>query len=546
MFALCRAQLLLAGLACATAVWASEPAPPDPEAPTSLSVVPPASLVEIDLLEVVVTGNTVLDAETVHSVVEPFLGPGRHLDDVDTIRETLENTYRDRGYKTVSVRIPQQVARDGIVRLEVIEARVGRLNVTGSRYHSLERIKMLAPSVAVGTVPNFERVQGDLVALNSVPDLRVSPALTAGLRPNTFDVDLAVDDSLPLHGTFEVNNRHSQDTAPLRSQIGMSYGDLWQRSHSLSLTYQVAPEDPEQSQVFVGTYLARFEASPVSLLANYIRSDSAVSTIGGINVLGNGEIVGLRLFVPIDGTENVFPTATLGVDCKRFRNRTALPDSGQGEQSFATPVTYYPFSAGLGALWRGEQSTTRSDASLNYSSPQLGSDTAELDDSRYRARGQQFSFRASLGHVQDYPLGFQTSFRFATQLTDQPLIGTEQFSAGGAESVRGYLESAALGDQGFSGSVELHYPALLSAIPYASRTFSELDLYVFADEAQLKLRDPLPDQATDFHLSSWGAALHYKVRSLVDATLQWAQPLRALPGKDLEPGRLLFRLASTF
>src|ERR1051326_6899659 len=146
-------------------------------APNAVTVVPSASSVKIDLMELVVTGNTVLDAKTIEGVVEPFMGPGRTMDDVDLAREALQNAYLDRGYKTVSVRIPKQVARDGVVQIEVVENRVGRVDVIGSRYHSLERIKALAPSVADGSVTNFDRLQTELVALNSVPDMRVTPAL---------------------------------------------------------------------------------------------------------------------------------------------------------------------------------------------------------------------------------------------------------------------------------------------------------------------------------------------------------------------------------
>jgi hemolysin activation/secretion protein len=203
----------------------------------------------LDVWEFVVDGNTVLDDETIESTLAPFMGPSRTAGDVDKARSALEDCYRDKGYRTVAVTIPQQKAADGVVLLKVQESRVGHLKVIGSKYHSLDRIVESAPSLAEGKVPDFKAVQNDLVTLNQQADRRVTPALKAGARPGTVDVDLVVEDSLPLHGALELNNRYSQDTSKLRSLASLSYDNLLQRGHSLSLSFQTAPQNPDDAKV---------------------------------------------------------------------------------------------------------------------------------------------------------------------------------------------------------------------------------------------------------------------------------------------------------
>jgi hemolysin activation/secretion protein len=207
----------------------------------------------VDIWEFVVDGNTVLADELVESTVMPFLGPSRTAEDVDKARAALELVYRDSGYKTVAVTIPRQSAADGVVQLKVEEGRVGHLTVVGSRFHSLDRIREGAPALAEGTVPDFDEVQKNIVALNQQADRRVTPALKAGTRPGTVDVDLVVDDKLPLHGWLELNNRYSQDTSELRSLVSLSYDNLFQRGHSLSLSFQTAPQNPDDAKVMFGT-----------------------------------------------------------------------------------------------------------------------------------------------------------------------------------------------------------------------------------------------------------------------------------------------------
>src|SRR6202000_2137834 len=97
-----------------------------------------------------------------------------------------------------------------------------------SHYFDQEKIKQQAPSLKEGSLPNFKDVTKDIVSLNRWPDRRVTPALRAGVTPGTVDVDLNVEDTLPLHGSIELNNRQSPSTTALRSSISMRYDNLWQ------------------------------------------------------------------------------------------------------------------------------------------------------------------------------------------------------------------------------------------------------------------------------------------------------------------------------
>jgi hemolysin activation/secretion protein len=176
----------------------------------------------------------------VEKAVYPFLGPGRTADDVEHARAALEKAYKDRGYQTVSVQIPQQNASNGVVLLHVVETVVGRLRVHGSRYYDLDQIKKKAPSLAEGKLPDFNKINHDIIALNAQADLRVTPALRAGVRPGTVDIDLDVKDKQPLHGSLEVNNRHNNNTTPLRVNGSLRYDNLWQLGHSVGVSYQIA------------------------------------------------------------------------------------------------------------------------------------------------------------------------------------------------------------------------------------------------------------------------------------------------------------------
>lgn len=489
----------------------------------------------IDIWEFYVSGNTVLDEATIGRVVLPYLGLHKTPDDVDKARAALEEAYRQRGYKTVAVAIPQQMVRDGVVRLEVVESRVGHLTVVGPSYHSVDQIKAEVPSLAEGKVPDFAAVQQDLVAVNQQPDRKVVPSLKAGAAPGTVDVDLAVEDSLPLHGSVELNNRKSQDTSELRTAASLSYDNLWQLGHSLSLSYQTAPENQADARVYYGSYLARFGASPFSLLVSALKSDSNVATVGGTEVLGRGHSFGIRGIWSLSSSESVYQSLSFGVDYKHFRNLTAV-----GGSSFETPVTYYPFTLDYTAVQRGDSGLAQLDLSVGFASPTVGSDTLEFQVNRAYARGQQLWLRESFSIIRELPHGLQGFVRLGGQITDQPLITNEQFSQGGMDSVRGYLESEALGDLGISGTLELRSPLL------AKQVFNELRLFAFVDGAELKLRQPLPDQAAEIGLGSFGTGFNLKFHNDLNGALVWADPFRTGPATNAWSSRVLFRIWSSF
>ena len=125
----------------------------------------------------VVGGGHLLPQLDVETAVYPYLGPYRTTDDVEQARGALEQAYRDKGYQTVTVEIPQQNAKSGIVVLQVMQGEVGRLRVHGSRYFSIDQIKREAPSLQEGQSPNFSQVTHDLLVLNDLPDRQVTPTL---------------------------------------------------------------------------------------------------------------------------------------------------------------------------------------------------------------------------------------------------------------------------------------------------------------------------------------------------------------------------------
>ncbi len=520
---------------CAIA-HAGEPGPADAAQPTPS----PRHVRVFDIDEYRVKGATHLSTAEVESTLYPFLGPGRVLEDVERARAALEKAYSDRGYQSVSVAIPQQTVRDGVVALEVTERTVGRLRVRGSRWFALSDVKQQAPSMAEGTVPNFNDIVRDIFVLNQIPDRRVTPALRVGAIPGTIDVDLNVEDALPAHGSIELNDRASASTTPTRLNGSLRYDNLWQSGHSLSFSFQTAPARTRDAKVFSASYLARLPDVPwLSFTVNGVLQNSDVSTLGGVAVRGRGRILGGRGVFTLPAAAGWFHTLSAGIDYKRFLEGVSL-----GNDTLRTPLTYWPATAQYGASWLGESSQMQLGATVVFNIRGMSSPAPSFDAKRYQSSGSFIYHRAELARTDELPLGIQLAEKVQGQYSADPLIGSEQFVAGGAESVRGYPEGQAVGDFGAMGQAELRSPSLASW--FGKKVVNEWRFLVFTDGGRLGIHEPLPEQTGSFLLWSAGAGTRFKLVGHVAGAVDVAVPLLSVAATTRLRPRVHFRLTSEF
>lgn len=496
-----------------------------------------------DILEYAVEGNTVLDAGRIEGAVYPHLGEKRTVKDVEAARAALEKAYHDGGYLTVFVDIPEQDVQNGVVRLKVTEGRVERLRVSGSRYYSLGRIKSKTADLEEGAVPYFPEVQKQIASVNRGSDRRVTPVLRPGRTPGKVEVELKVDDKLPLHGSVEINDRYSANTTRTRINASLRYDNLWQREHSLSLGVQVSPQDIDESRVFSATYVWPLDNG--NYLAGYaVYSESDVAAVGDVNVIGNGKIAGLRYILPLRPRPGLFHTLALGADYKDFQETVTL----QGADSANTPISYLPFSLAYDARLQSERSSTQFVSTLNFSIRGLADEKVEclpgiyvneFACKRYLGDANYAYLRMDLKHTRRFESGWSIYGRLAGQLASRPLISNEQFSAGGVDTVRGYLESNSYGDDGVVGGLELRAPSLAGMV---SPRMEDLTLYAFAEGATLRVQDPLPGQEDHFELLSAGLGMRFKGWGGLSGSLDWAYPFEDAGTVEAGDHRVHFRV----
>lgn len=513
--------------------------------------------VTFDVWEFRVEGNSLLPDQTLERVLYPFLGQQKRIEDMEAARQALEQQYHNDGYAAALVNIPEQEVNAGLVTLEVIEGKISRVKITGSRYFLLKSMREKLPALAEGSVLYLPAVQSELAALNAEnPDLALSPVLRPGATPGTVEIELKVKDQMPLHGSLDLNDRHSANTSRLRLTASLRYDNLWQRQHGVSLQYQTSPEQTDEVQVFSGTYLYRPEKSGNIMALYAVRSESNVSVLGSMTVLGKGDIGGVRWIMPFAADGNYFHSLSLGADYKDFKESLTL----QGSDALNTPIDYAVFSAMYTSTYRREKSLTQFGIGANFGIRGLTDDTVEceiqdeqgqvvvaqvneFECKRLFSRANFLYLRANVNHTQSLYRNFSATIRLDAQIADSPLISNEQFGAGGADSVRGYFESQVLGDDGFIGGIELATPNLRLEKWSHLQTWHA---YLFMDGAKLTTQDPLPGENSKQVISSRGIGMRLTAWKHVNSTIEWANMLKDAGEVKTGDERFLFRVEYTF
>lgn len=465
---------------------------------------------KFDIWQFVVLGNHVLPQTAVEAAVYPFLGPSRDISTAQQAAAALERAYKRAGYETVFVYIPEQEVSNGVVRLQVTEGRLEWVHVHGARYFSERQIRAGLPALSPGGTPLLTALQQQLAALNSqTPDRIVTPVLKAGSQPGTVDADLDVKDKPPVHASLSYDDRHTADTTPDRLTASLSYNNLWQRLDSLSLVYQTAPANTKNATVESATYLGHVPDATGLAEFSYTHTNSNVLALGTLGVLGSGNIYSLHWLQPLPATSILAESLDAGADYKSVRTEV-FPDtsasSGTSSSTSSTPVTapvhYINWSATYAATWRMPSRTYTLSMGANFGVQGLVNKEQEFDNARYDASPDYLYLRFSGGAVQRLPAGFAVLGRVSGQWADSPLVNNEQFSLGGVDTVRGYLEAELLGDTGAAGTVELHTPDIGR---HLEPVLTNLYFLGFVDAGISTLLYPLPGQ--DFHQDLWSTGV---------------------------------------
>ena len=488
-----------------------------------------------------VTGNTLLPPAQIEQLLAPFAGKDRDFGDVQRALEALEAAYHARGYNVVTIELPEQELNRGVVVLKVVQTKIGRVRVQDNKYFDEANIRRSLPGLREGQTPNLKDISSSLKLANENPAKKVNLKLQSGEKDDEVDATLEVADERIWKGMLNVDNTGTETTGKTHLGFVLQNANLWGLDHVASLQYTTSAEEPGRVKVYGAGYHIPLYALGDSLdfYASYSNVDSGTVSAGvfDLAVSGKGAVYGARYNHTLAKRGNYDSRLSYGLDYKVFKNSVELLGKQLGND-----VTVHPLSVtyvGTLPLPSGEVGGTVS-LLHNVSG---GSNGSQDDFNRTRdgasANYTMLRFGGSVTHA--LASDWQLRAIANGQLTNAALIPGEQFGAGGATSVRGFIEREISNDSGASLNLEAYTPNLCpSQVTWNCR------LLGFIDNAYVSRNHALPGELTSTSIGSAGLGARFLLSTYVNLQLDFGHVLRAGATARNDSNRMHFRLGLAY
>lgn len=513
---------------------------------------PPAP-VRFEVTRFEVDGASQLAPDRIDAVLAPFVGPSRTIADLQQARAALEAAYARRGYGATQVILPEQEMRDGVVRLRVVEPKLGRIALEGNRFFSDSNIRASLPALQTGGPLNTEQLAANLQLANENPVKQTVVVLKPGAREDDIDAQVRVADQRPYRFSLSLDNTGTPETGDYRVGVGFQHANLFDRDHVLNLQYVTSPskdDDPDRlalppnKNVLIagaGYHVPLYRlGDSIDLVAGYANVDSGVVQ-NLFNISGSGRIYAGRYNFGLPRFAGVEQKLSLGLDWRYYDNNVILVGTTTG---VVPDYVLHPLSLAYSAAWRdGVDDVAFHAAAVRNIPGGDNGDQAQFDRVRPGADARYTLSRLNLLWVHSFPRDVQGRVRFAGQYTRDALVPGEQFGIGGLDSVRGFLERQFADDRGYSGSFEVHSPDFGGLFAVDGLRVRALAFY---DYGRVRRIDPQVFEPGVTGISSAGPGIRIAYKSSLSVRFDYGFVITDGASGNKEHGRANFSLVWVF
>jgi hemolysin activation/secretion protein len=503
----------------------------------------PTDIIRFEISRFDVQGNTLLPSQTVEKAVAPFIGKNRDFGHVQRALEALEAEYRKLGYNVVQVALPEQELNQGVIRLEVIETKLGAVKVEGNNEHDEANILRSLPGLKVGETPNIGKVSSSLRLANENPSKKTALQLQSGDKDDEVNAVLKITDERVWKVSANFDNTGNSSTGDTHVTLQAQHANVANLDHVLSLQYTTTLEKPSQVSVYGAGYHIPLYAlgDSIDLFANYSDVDSGSVTAGifSLQVSGRGSVFGGRYNHNLKRIGEYEHKLSYGIDYKAFQNNVLLSGAQLGND-----VTVHPLSVAYSGTLGMAEGQLDVGLTVMHNVPG-GSRGSAADFNRVRA-GAPAGYnllRYNAGYSRVLPGDWQMRLNLAGQYTRDALVPGEQFGAGGASSVRGFGERDLSNDYGYLINAEVYTPNLCGGI---ERIATQCRVVAFYDTANVSRIDPLPSELAQGSIGSVGLGLRLSVDKYLSLQLDYGQVVDAGVTQQKGDRKLHFRLALSY
>ena len=443
-----------------------------------------------------ITGNMIIGVDTLYPIIKSYEGRRVALSELQKVAAPITEVYKKRGYILAKAYIPEQKVVNGVVEIAVLEGRIGEIKVDGShKYYSSEFIKKHFKFK--NNTFNQDELERALLVLNEYPRLHVKAALQPGKETGTTDIVITAENAMPVNLTLDYNNFGSKYVSRSRFGATLDVGNLLMEGAIFSIR-GVSGDNPDDMFFGRASYSIPLNTKGTRLGVYYANGDYELGReFAVLKMKGKIESYGIYASHPFIKKRIQSLTAEMGFDVK---------DTTQ--EILGTEVSKDKLRSLRGGITYEETDTTgRTFASL-FITQGLGNNLGAMDNnSRFASRlGADNRFTKAnidLMRVQRILPPVFLILKGSGQWTSDSLVAIEQFTIGGADTVRGYSLGEYSGDDGYNMTGEFRIS------PFENKEIAQLALFI--DHGWYNIKSPAVGQTKNDSLTGGGAGLRFSL-----------------------------------
>ncbi len=453
-------------------------------------------------------GNTVFDESQLQTLTIPYRDRTVRIDELEDLRQQITHFYIDHGYINSGARILPNALKEGVLTFDIVEGKLDDVQIQGQERLNENYIK----NRLLNNEPlNINDVKEKFQLLLTDPLIAsMQGSLLPSAQSNRSILSIDVIRARPYQVTFFGNNYRPPSVGGEGGGVSSWVSNLTGLGDTLNFTFQAS----EGTRLYSGGWSMPISDKGTLAYFNFTEGDSWVMESPADNTDITSKVHNIEGGISHPLIENLQRKLTIGSsfavrqnDTRLLGNSFSFNEGVNSGHTQATVVRFYQehierreaqvlalrstFSVGLNALGSTPQTN------INFPSSEF---FAWLGQGQYAHQvldnGSQIVLR---GHV---------------QVSNSSLLPIEQIAVGGINTVRGYRENELVRDEGFSNSVEFHYP--LFGEPNAKQVLS---LVPFVDYGGAWNRN----QSARYLLST-GLGLNWKFDQF-NAEFYWAHKL---------------------
>jgi hemolysin activation/secretion protein len=439
------------------------------------------------------------------------------LIELNILAKDIEQEYLKQGI-IAAVFVPPQDIKEGNVTLQVVEARMGELQIQDHKYFSKKRLKYYW-EIPEGEILRYDKVSKSLKIMGKNPDREVKATLAAGKKKGTTDVVLTAKTNFPAHLTSSFDKEGNMFTGKSRLGFGFRHNNLLGLDDMLLSGYTFGED-------FSGAYAYHnIPISPfgTSLVYGYSYSEGTPKKeYTPFGVKSEARNASVSVYQDLYKKDNYLGEVFLDLDAK---DKVIWMNTGTYNRDRLRIVR-----VGANLLLRGSNSIT-------YVSPEVSQGVlafgASPENNTLASRGAKPSFNKfiiGVQHKRNLPLDLQASIKVKSQFSHQRLTPQEEFSLGGINSVRGYPPDDYLADNALLVNTELLIPAFFIPqswrIPYAGESLrDETTVVAFLDYGHGCRIEALSTEKKSKDLLGVGGGLRFSLFNQALVRLEYGFPI---------------------